>query len=66
MDKSDTVIATFPDHNSADTAIKNLTAAGIEMSNLSVVGKGQAGLGAVGARVGGRVSLRQYFASCFG
>lgn len=40
MDKPDTVIATFPDHNGAETAIKNLTAAGFEMSNLSVVGKG--------------------------
>ena len=40
MDKSDAVIAIFPDHHAAETAVKKLTAAGFEMKNLSVVGKG--------------------------
>jgi hypothetical protein len=40
MEKSDTVIAVFADHNSAEAAVKKLTAAGFEMKNLSVVGKG--------------------------
>jgi hypothetical protein len=40
MEKTDTVIAVFPDHNAAETAVKNLAAAGFEMKNLSVVGKG--------------------------
>src|ERR1700723_3605969 len=40
MQNTDTVIAIFPDHFSAETAIKKLTAAGFEMKNLSVVGKG--------------------------
>ena len=40
MEKADTVIAIFTDHNSADTAVKKLAAAGFEMKNLSVVGKG--------------------------
>jgi len=40
MDKSDTIIAVFPDHNKADAAVKKLTSAGFEMKNLSVVGKG--------------------------
>jgi len=40
MEKVDTVIAVFPDHNAAETAVKTLTAAGIEMKNMSVVGKG--------------------------
>ena len=40
MQNTDTVIAVFPDHSSAETAIKKLTAAGFEMKNLSVVGKG--------------------------
>jgi hypothetical protein len=38
--KADTVIAIFADHNAAETAVKKLTAAGFEMKNLSVVGKG--------------------------
>ena len=38
--KSDTVIAVFADHSAAETAVKKLTAAGFEMKNLSVVGKG--------------------------
>jgi hypothetical protein len=40
MEKADTVIAVFADHNSAEAAVKKLTAAGFEMKNLSVVGKG--------------------------
>ena len=40
MEKTDTVIAVFADHNAAETAVKKLTAAGFEMKNLSIVGKG--------------------------
>ena len=40
MEKADTVIAVFADHKAAETAVKKLTAAGFEMKNLSVVGKG--------------------------
>jgi hypothetical protein len=40
MENTDTVVAVFPDHSAAETAIKELTAAGFEMKNLSVVGKG--------------------------
>lgn len=40
IDKTDTVIAVFADHNAAEAAVKNLTAAGFEMKNLSIVGKG--------------------------
>ncbi|MEJ0069351.1 MAG: general stress protein [Pseudomonadota bacterium] len=40
MDNSDAVIAVFADHNTAETAVKKLAAAGFEMKNLSVVGKG--------------------------
>ena len=40
MEKADTVIAVFADHNSAEAAVKKLAAAGFEMKNLSVVGKG--------------------------
>ena len=40
MEKTDTVIAVFADHNSAEAAVKKLAAAGFEMKNLSVVGKG--------------------------
>jgi hypothetical protein len=40
MEKADTVIAVFADHNSAEVAVKKLTAAGFKMQNLSVVGKG--------------------------
>jgi hypothetical protein len=36
----DTVVAVFADHQSAETAVKKLTASGFEMKNLSVVGKG--------------------------
>jgi hypothetical protein len=40
MEKTDTIIAVFADHNAAETAVKKLAAAGFEMKNLSVVGKG--------------------------
>ena len=40
MEKADTVIAVFADHKAAETAVKKLTAAGFEMRNLSIVGKG--------------------------
>jgi hypothetical protein len=40
MDKADTVVAVFADHTAAETAVKKLAAAGFEMKNLSVVGKG--------------------------
>lgn len=40
MEQSNTVIAVFTDHNAAESAVKELAAAGIEMKNLSVVGKG--------------------------
>jgi heat induced stress protein YflT len=40
METADTVIAVFTDHHAAETAVKKLTAAGFEMKNLSVVGKG--------------------------
>ena len=40
MEKSDTVIAVFADHQAAEAAVKKLTASGFEMKHLSVVGKG--------------------------
>ncbi len=40
MATTDTVVAVFADHQAAETAVKKLTAAGFEMKNLSVVGKG--------------------------
>lgn len=40
MGTNDTVIAVFTDHHAAETTVKQLTAAGFEMKNLSVVGKG--------------------------
>ena len=40
MDDYQTAIAVFPDHESAEKAVKTLTAAGFDMKNLSVVGKG--------------------------
>ncbi len=40
MDKYETAVAVFPDHNAAEAAVKGLAAAGFEMKNLSVVGKG--------------------------
>jgi len=40
MNTIDTVIGVFPDHASADGAVKRLTEAGFDMQHLSVVGKG--------------------------
>ena len=40
MEKPDTVIAVFQDHPAAETAIRTLTAAGFDMTALSVIGKG--------------------------
>jgi hypothetical protein len=40
METTDTVIAVFADHPAAEAAVKKLTAAGFEMKDLSVVGKG--------------------------
>jgi len=40
MIKHDSLIAVFPDHLSAEAAVKTLTAAGIAMKSLSIVGKG--------------------------
>ena len=40
MKNTDLVIAVFADHPAAETAVKKLTAAGFEMKNLSIVGKG--------------------------
>jgi len=40
MEKPDTVIAVFADHQAAETAVKNLADSGFELKNLSVVGKG--------------------------
>jgi hypothetical protein len=36
----ETVIGVFPDHQSAETAVKSLADAGFQMKNLSLVGKG--------------------------
>ena len=40
MAPPDAVIAIFPDHQKAEAAVKKLVAAGFEIKNLSVVGKG--------------------------
>jgi hypothetical protein len=40
MNKTDTVVAVFADHQGAEAAVKQLAAAGFEMKNLSLVGKG--------------------------
>jgi hypothetical protein len=40
MDRHETAVAVFPNHEAAEKAVKSLTAAGFEMTNLSVVGKG--------------------------
>jgi hypothetical protein len=40
MQNTDTLIAVFPDHPAAEAAVKTLSAAGFEMKNLSLVGKG--------------------------
>lgn len=40
MEKIDSVVAVFEDHQGAETAIKKLAQGGFEMKNLSVIGKG--------------------------
>jgi hypothetical protein len=40
MEKTDSVIAVFADHQAAETAVKRLVAEGFDMKVLSVVGKG--------------------------
>jgi hypothetical protein len=40
MENNDTVVAVFADHPAAETAVKKLTAAGFEIKNLSIIGKG--------------------------
>ncbi len=40
MEKIDTAIAVFADHQAAETAVKQLAAAGVEMKNLSIAGQG--------------------------
>ena len=40
MVKHDSVIAVFPDHLAAEAAVKRLTAGGLAMKSLSIVGKG--------------------------
>jgi hypothetical protein len=40
MEKVDTVVAVFADHDAAEAAVKKLAASGLEMKNLSLVGKG--------------------------
>ena len=40
MDRYETAIAVFPDHEGAERAVKTLTSAGFDMKHLSVVGKG--------------------------
>jgi hypothetical protein len=40
MDRIDSVVAIFGDHESADMAVKKLASSGFEMKNLSLVGKG--------------------------
>jgi hypothetical protein len=40
MKMPESVIAVFADHGAAESAVKKLTAAGFDMKNLSIVGKG--------------------------
>ena len=40
MDKLETAIAVFPNHDAAEGAVKTLTSGGFAMKNLSVVGNG--------------------------
>jgi uncharacterized membrane protein len=40
MFKTDAVVATFKDHQGAESAVKTLAAAGFDLKDLSVVGKG--------------------------
>jgi len=39
MSKNDSVVATYPSHTSAETAIKELQKSGIDMKKLSIVGR---------------------------
>ena len=40
MERADTVIAVFVDHQGAEAAIKKLAEGGIDMKHLSLIGKG--------------------------
>ena len=40
MTEANSVVAVFPDHKSAEAAVKKLASEGIDMKHLSVVGKG--------------------------
>jgi len=40
MDKIDTVVAVFANHEGAESAVKKLSAAGFAMKDLSLIGKG--------------------------
>lgn len=40
MNIMDSVVAVFPDHEAAETAVKKLTTANFKMNDLSIVGKG--------------------------
>ena len=40
MESTDTIIAVFPDHNTAEAAVKTLAQAGFDIKSLSLVGKG--------------------------
>ncbi|MFY9832447.1 MAG: hypothetical protein WAK66_07000 [Methylocystis sp.] len=40
MEKDDTIVAVFDDHQAAEAAVKKLAGAGIDIKHLSVVGKG--------------------------
>lgn len=40
MPKSETIVAVFPEHQAAETAVKTLAANGFDIKDLSLVGKG--------------------------
>jgi hypothetical protein len=40
MERADIVVARFPDHSDAETAVKTLAQAGFDMKQLSIVGRG--------------------------
>ena len=40
MAETNTVVAVFPDHEAAESAVKNLAGAGFDIKHLSVIGKG--------------------------
>lgn len=40
LEHKNAIVAVFPDHNAAESAVKKLTAADFDMKNLSVIGKG--------------------------